>query len=236
MKIIAGNWKMNGSRAELDDMIDAISRVATDDVQIMLFVPNTMLRAGNDTVMIGAQNVSKYTRGPHTGDVSAAMVRATGAVATLVGHSETRDELHDRNADVAERAARAIRNGLRPVICVGETETERKTGIGTDVVTWGVRESVPACATDGDFIIAYEPRWAIGRGMTPAMSDIENMHKIIRDTLIDMGFTNTPILYGASVNAQNVRKIINLENVDGVLVGGASLKKQDFIPIIENAK
>ena len=113
---------------------------------------------------------------------------------------------------------------------------EDDAGIGRDVVAWGVRESVPKQAKNGEFIIAYEPRWAIGRGITPAMSDITNMHKIIRDTLIDMGFNDIPILYGASVTAQNVRKIINLENVDGVLVGGASLKKQDFIPIIESAK
>ncbi|MFQ6759924.1 MAG: triose-phosphate isomerase [Alphaproteobacteria bacterium] len=236
MKIIAGNWKMNGSRAALDDMIDAISRVATGDVRVALCVPYTMLRAGNAAVMIGAQNVSKFDGGAHTGDVSAAMVRETGAVATLVGHSETRDELHDRNADVSIRAARAIENDLLPIICVGETDTERDAGIGTDVVVRGVRESVPGCATDGGFIIAYEPRWAIGRGITPDMSDIENMHKIIRKTLDDMGFANTPILYGASVTAQNVHDIINIKNVDGVLVGGASLKKQDFIPIIENAK
>ncbi len=236
MKIIAGNWKMNGSRTALDDMVDSVSRVAGNDLRIMMFVPYTMLRTGNDMVMIGAQNVSKFDTGAHTGDVSAAMVRDTGAVATLVGHSETRDALHDTNADVALRAMHAIDNDLLPIICVGETDIERKTGIGEKVVVHGVRESVPKNAKNGGFIIAYEPRWAIGRGITPTTQEIADMHRIIRDTLIDMGLGDTPILYGASVTAQNVREIINIKNVSGVLIGGASLKKQDFIPIIENVK
>ncbi|MCQ2580758.1 MAG: triose-phosphate isomerase [Alphaproteobacteria bacterium] len=235
MKIIAGNWKMNGSQSALNDMINAIIPVARD-VRVMLFVPYTMLRTGADNIYIGAQNVSKYESGAHTGEISAAMVRDMGATATLVGHSEVRDSLRDTNADVALRAEQAINNNLTPIICVGETDEELQSGTAIDIIVRAVRESVPHNAKNGDFIIAYEPRWAIGRGITPSAQEILNTHKIIRDTLIDMGFDDTPILYGASVNAQNAREIMRIKNVDGVLVGGASLKKQDFIPIIESAK
>lgn len=235
MKIIAGNWKMNGTAAQLDEMIAAVSKVATR-ARVILCVPYTLLRAGGANIMIAAQNVSKFDAGAHTGDVSAAQVRATGATATLVGHSEARAALGDTNADVAMRAQNAINNDLMPIICVGETDTERDLGTGVDVVRRGVRESVPQNAKNSEFIIAYEPRWAIGRGITPTAQQIMDMHKIIRETLDEMGFDNTPVLYGASVTAQNVRDIINIKNVDGVLVGGASLKKQDFIPIIENAE
>ena len=235
MKIIAGNWKMNGTPEILDEMISAISALNTDS-RVFLFVPYTMLRGGNATVMIGSQNVSKYESGAHTGDVSAAMVSATGAHATLVGHSEVRTELHDTNNDVAQRAEMAIKNDLLPVICVGETAPERDAGLTHKIIESGVRESVPANAQNGGFIIAYEPRWAIGAGITPTMDEIASAHKIIRDTLNNLGFSDTPILYGASVTANNAKEIMSIKNVDGVLVGGASLKKDDFIPIIESAK
>lgn len=235
MKIIAGNWKMNGTALDLDNMMSAISKIHTDS-RVILCVPYTMLRPGNATVMIGAQNISRYDSGAHTGEVSGAMVSATGATVTLVGHSESRTELHDTNADVSERAAQAIKNDLIPIICVGETDAERKSGLCETIVARGVRESVPQNASDGNFIIAYEPRWAIGAGITPTPQEIADMHKIIRDTLNNMGCPDVPILYGASVTAKNVRDITSIENVDGVLVGGASLKSDDFIPIIESVK
>ena len=159
-----------------------------------------------------------------------------GATATLVGHSECRDELHDTNADVATRAELAIENDLMPIICVGETKMERDSGLTDAIVTKGLRESIPSNAQNGGFMVAYEPRWAIGAGITPTVDQIASVHSLIRKTLDEMGFNDTPILYGASVTAKNAAEIMGIKNVDGVLVGGASLKKDDFIPIIKSVK
>ena len=235
MKIIVGNWKMNGTADALTEMVDAVSKLNIES-RVILCVPYTMLRGGSNAVMIGAQNVSKYDSGAHTGEISAKIVRYTGANVTLVGHSECRDELHDDNADVAARAKVAIENDLMPIICIGETAAERDMNMTHAVVEHGLRESIPSNASDGNFIIAYEPRWAIGSGVTPTKDEIRDVHKIIREILDDMGFTDTPILYGASITAKNSGEIMSIENVDGVLVGGASLKIDDFIPIIKSAK
>jgi len=235
MKIIVGNWKMNGSPENLAEMMSAIDALHTEN-RVFLCVPYTMLRAGTKTVMIGAQNVSKYDSGAHTGEISASMVSTSGAQATLVGHSECRTELGDTNADVALRAKMAIENNLLPIICVGETAPERDAGLTHDVVERGVRESVPQNAKNGNFIIAYEPRWAIGAGVTPTSKQIQDVHEIIRKTLQNMGFGDTPILYGASITAKNSAEIMAIKNVDGILVGGASLKLDDFIPIIKSVK
>lgn len=235
MKIIVGNWKMNGSSDKLTETIESVSKLRVD-ARIILCVPYTMLRPGNATVMIGAQNVSKYESGAHTGEVSASMVSASGATVTLVGHSECRDLYGDTNADVATRASNAIKNDLIPIICVGETATERDMGLTHQVIQDGVRQCVPDNAENGGFMIAYEPRWAIGAGITPSNDDIESVHKIIRETLDEMGFDETPIIYGASITGANAGDIMGLRNIDGVLVGGASLKLDDFIPIIKSAK
>lgn len=234
MKIIAGNWKMNGSRAALDEMLGAIAGVKTDN-RVVLCVPFTMLRGGTDNVAIGAQDVSANVRGAYTGEVSGAMIAETGAKYVIVGHSERR-MYHDETNDVVRaKATRALENGLTPIICVGETMEEKRAGKTMDIITDGVRESVPENVTD-DIIIAYEPRWAIGAGITPTAQEIAEAHKVIADTLAYMGLGGTPILYGASVNATNVADIVAIENVGGVLVGGASLKPQEFVSIIENVK
>ena len=235
MKIIVGNWKMNGTPELLTEMISAIDELHIEN-RVILCVPYTMLRAGNASVMIGAQNVSKYENGAHTGDVSAALVSMAGANATLVGHSECRESFGDKNSDVATRAEMAIKNDLLPIICVGETAAERDMGLTHEIIKNGVRESVPSNAKNGEFIVAYEPRWAIGTGVTPTNEQSRQAHKIVRETLDNMGFDECPILYGASVTSNNSAEIMSIENVDGVLVGGASLKKDDFIPIIKSAK
>ena len=235
MKIIAGNWKMNGSSDLLTEMIDEISKLHTEN-RVILCVPYTMLRGGNSVVMIGAQNISKYDSGAYTGEISGQMISATGATVTLVGHSECRELLHDTNSDVSMRAKHAINNDLLPIICIGETAVERDTGLTETIVRHELRESVPENAIDGGFIVAYEPRWAIGSGVRPTTTQIAKVTKVIRETLQEMGFVDTPILYGGSVTAQISQEIMNIENIDGVLVGGASLKKDDFIPIIKSAK
>lgn len=235
MKIIIGNWKMNGDAELLDEMMKNLAEINTEN-RVILCVPATLLRPGTGAVMIGAQNVSKYESGAHTGDISAALVSATGASTTLVGHSECRAVQHDTNADVAKRAELGLKSDLMPIICIGETAEEHNAGETHKIIEQGVRESIPSNATNGSFIIAYEPRWAIGTGMTPTMDEIAENHKIIRKILNEMGFDETPILYGGSVTATNAKEIMSVENVDGVLVGGASLKKDDFIPIITSVK
>ena len=234
MKIIAGNWKMNGTRADLDTMIGAISKVKTEN-RVILCVPFTLLRAGVENVAIGAQDVSGHAKGAYTGEVSGAMLREAGAKYVIVGHSERRMYHDETNDIVRQKVQMALESGLTPIVCVGETMEEKRAGKTFDVIESMVRESLPTDVHD-DIIIAYEPRWAIGAGITPTTQEIADAHKVIADTLSYMGLDGTPILYGASVNPLNVGDIVAIRNVGGVLVGGASLKPQEFVTIIESAK
>ena len=163
------------------------------------------------------------------------MIAEVGTKYVIVGHSERRMYHDETNDIVRAKAQMALEHGIVPIICVGETMEEKRSGKTMDVIISGVRESVPNDAHD-DIIIAYEPRWAIGAGITPTTQEIADAHRAIAETLSYMGLGGTPILYGASVNAGNIHDIVTLKNVDGVLVGGASLKPQDLIPIIEGAK
>ncbi|MDW2958277.1 MAG: triose-phosphate isomerase [Alphaproteobacteria bacterium] len=234
MKIIAGNWKMNGSRDALEKMAQDLASVESDN-KVILCVPFTMLGVGSDRVAIGAQDVSAHTHGAYTGEVSAKMIADTGAKYVIVGHSECRQYHGDTNSVVRQKAEQALANGLTPIICVGETMDEKQAGKTMAVIESGVRESVPA-DVNTDIIIAYEPRWAIGAGLTPTSAEIAAAHTLIAKTLSDMGLTGTPVLYGASVKGNNAAEIMSIPNVDGVLVGGASLKSDDFIPIITSVK
>ena len=234
MKIIAGNWKMNGTRADLDTMIGAISKVKTEN-RVILCVPFTLLRAGVENVAIGAQDISAHAKGAYTGEVSGAMLREAGAKYVIVGHSERRMYHDETNDIVRQKVQMALESGLTPIVCVGETMEEKRAGKTFDVIESMVRESLPTDVHD-DIVIAYEPRWAIGAGITPTTQEIADAHKVIADTLSYMGLDGTPILYGASVNPLNVGDIVAIRNVGGVLVGGASLKPQEFVTIIESAK
>lgn len=234
MKVIAGNWKMNGSRTALREMVDALQSVKTEN-KVVLCVPYTMLCVDGGHVALGAQDVSAQDHGAYTGEVSAAMIADTGAKYVIVGHSERRQYHGETNDTVRQKAAAAIAAGLTPIICVGETMDEKQAGKTMDIIESGVRESVPS-DVDADIIIAYEPRWAIGAGLTPTATEIAEAHKLIADTLASMGLGGTPVLYGASVKAANAADIMSIPHVDGVLVGGASLKPDDFIPIITSVK
>ena len=229
MKIIAGNWKMNGSRENLGQMLDKLGSVSGPN-RIILCVPFTMVRPGTANVAIGAQDVSAFDHGAYTGEVSAPMLSDAGAKYVIVGHSERRAYHGETNKIVHAKAVAAMAAGITPIICVGETMDEKNAGRTMEIIESGVRESVP---TDGgDVIVAYEPRWAIGAGITPTDDDIAAAHTLIAKTLSDMGRGGTPILYGASVKGANAAQIMSIAHVDGVLVGGASLKPDDFIPII----
>lgn len=229
MKIIAGNWKMNGTREMLKNMIDALRGVKTKN-HVILCVPYTLLNTEPGVASIGAQDVSTHDHGAYTGEISASMIAATVAKYVIVGHSECRAYHGDTNDIVRGKAAAAIAAGLTPIICVGETMDEKQAGKTMAIIESGVRESIPSDARD--VIVAYEPRWAIGAGITPTAAEISAAHTLIANTLTDMGLDGTPVLYGASVKGSNAAEIMSIANVDGVLVGGASLKPDDFIPII----
>lgn len=234
MKFIAGNWKMNGTRNALKNMVGALKNVDTENT-VILCVPYTMLCIDSGGVALGAQDVSVHEKGAYTGEVSATMIAETGAKYVIVGHSERRQYHEETNSIVRQKAVMALNAGLTPIICVGETMEEKQAGKTMSIIESGVRESVPNDAGH-NIIVAYEPRWAIGAGLTPTEAEIAEAHKLIADTLIGMGLTKIPVLYGASVKADNAADIMSIPNVDGVLVGGASLKSDDFIPIITSVK
>jgi triosephosphate isomerase len=194
-----------------------------------------MLTPGTTNVSIGAQDISQHPHGAYTGEVSAKMVAATGAKYTIIGHSECRQYHGDTNDTVRTKAELAIDAGLTPIICVGETMDEKQAGKTMEIIESGVRESIPSDVSS-PIIIAYEPRWAIGAGLTPTRDEIATAHTLIANTLAEMGLSGTPVLYGASVKGSNAAEIMSIPNVDGVLVGGASLKSDDFIPIITSVK
>jgi triosephosphate isomerase len=235
-KIIAGNWKMNGTREMLDAMTTALADVKTDNT-IIICPPFTLLPQTSNLkpqTFLGSQDCSAHDAGAYTGEVSAAMIAATGAKYVIVGHSERRQYHNESNEIVRQKAERAIATGLTPIICVGETMAEKEAGTTTKVIETQLRESIPVTCnlSPVTLIIAYEPRWAIGAGLTPTMGEISVAHDFIANVLAGMGLAGTPILYGASVKGSNAAEIMGIANVDGVLVGGASLKLDDFIPII----
>ena len=234
MKVIAGNWKMNGTTTGLKDMISALQNVDTEN-KIILCVPYTMLGLDSGRAFLGAQDVSTHDHGAYTGEVSASMIADTGAKYVIVGHSERRQYHSETNDVVRQKVSAALSFGLTPIICVGETMEEKRAGKTMEIIESGVRESIPN-DIDKDIIVAYEPRWAIGAGLTTTTEEITEAHTLIANTLSSMGLSGTPILYGASVKGSNAAEIMSIPNVDGVLVGGASLKPDDFIPIITSVK
>lgn len=231
-KIIAGNWKMNGNVQQAVQFGDALLEAGLEtEHEIIICPPLTLLPIladifADSDFFIGAQDCSERDKGAYTGDVSADMLVESGADFVIIGHSERR-QLHGENdALVRAKAEAAIKAGLVPIICVGETKEQRDGGHAENIVQSQLTGSLPA---DGDYLIAYEPVWAIGTGVVASNADIEAMHSFIRQR------TDKPLLYGGSVKPDNAREIMRIDNVDGVLVGGASLKAEDFLAIIAAA-
>jgi triosephosphate isomerase (TIM) len=237
--LVAGNWKMNGlgaSAAQLDKIIAGAATLPAT-VDLLVCPPFTLIasfaaRARGTRVAIGGQDCHAQASGAHTGDISAEMLADAHASAVIVGHSERRSSHHETDADVRAKAAAARRAGLLAIICVGETGAERDSGKAGDVVHAQLAGSLP----DGiaDFVIAYEPVWAIGTGLTPSVSDIAGMHGKIRNELaacLGKAGHAVRILYGGSVKAANAKELLTVDNVDGALVGGASLYADEFLAI-----
>lgn len=242
-KLVAGNWKMNGVTGSLPQIAAiADAAAAHPGVDVALCPPATLIGAAVAVaggMPIGGQDCHENDNGAHTGCISAPMLKDAGATLTIVGHSERRADQNETSHDAWAKAAAAHRHGLNVILCVGETEAERNAGRAERVVQAQIEKSVPEDAEGGWFTLAYEPRWAIGTGRTPTLDEIASIHAIARAKLGMMIGAETAagirILYGGSVTGANAGDILSVENVDGALVGGASLTAEKFVPIIEAA-
>lgn len=237
-KLVAGNWKMNGDLAALDQIDEVASAASSASCAVLICPPAVLLhpmaaRAGSD-LMIGGQDCHHNAAGAHTGDVSARQLRDAGATHVILGHSERRADHGETDAQVAAKAAAAHDAGLVAIICLGETEDQRDAGHALEVIASQLAGSLPANATARNTVIAYEPVWAIGTGRVPDAAQIAEVHEKLRADLsrrLSDG-ADVTLLYGGSVKAGNASEIFATPHVDGALVGGASLKASDFVPII----
>ena len=242
-KLIVGNWKMNGVASDLAE-IAAIAGKSLNypAVESALCLPATLISRASDSVQgfpIGGQDCHMQPSGAHTGCVSADMLVDAGASLTIVGHSERRAAQHEQDHDVLAKAEAAHNAGLKVIICVGETLAERDAGNALNVVLGQVAGSLPQNISGDWLSVAYEPVWAIGTGRIPEMADVREMHGAIRSALVDRYGTvgkGVRILYGGSMNGDNAAELLAVENVDGGLIGGASLTCAKFEPILAAAQ
>ncbi len=244
--LIAGNWKMNALRADglalAKGVADGVRRAGWADREVLICPPSTLVMSVAEAVkgsgvMVGGQNCHAKASGAHTGDVSAEMLRDAGASHVIVGHSERRTDAGETDAIVRAKAEAAWRAGLLPIVCIGETLAEREAGRTLAVLESQLKGSVPAEATAARLVVAYEPVWAIGTGKTPTTPEVAAAHAHIRKVL--GGLTSEAgavrLLYGGSVNSRNSAELLAAGDVDGALVGGASLKADDFLAIAQAA-
>lgn len=244
-RLIAGNWKMNGLAAALGEAeaLAADLRSAPAATRVALCPPATLIeRMGRvlagTRVELGGQDCHAQASGAFTGDVSAEMLADAGARLVILGHSERRAGHGETDAVVAAKVEAALRAGLEPIVCVGESLAEREAGRAIEVVSTQVAGALPASLAGRTFAVAYEPVWAIGSGLTPTLEQIEAVHRAIRAALTERlgeGGARAPILYGGSVKPSNATEILAVPEVGGALVGGASLKAADFLGIIRAA-
>lgn len=246
-KLAAGNWKMNGTNASLSMLQSLIATHRSPSVDILICPPATLIvqaagLSADSPLQIGGQDCHSATSGAHTGDISAMMLADAGATSVILGHSERRENHNESNALVAQKATIAHAANLIAIICLGESLAQREAAQTLDVIADQLGQSLPDTATGANTVIAYEPIWAIGTGLTPSTAQIQEVHGFIRALLRDRFGPDAAqafrLLYGGSVKASNAAEIFAIPNVDGALVGGASLVAEDFSPIItalENA-
>lgn len=236
-KLAAGNWKMNGLGASLSEL-GGIAAAATTQTDVLICPPATLITravAEAGSVAIGGQDCHANNSGAHTGDVSAEMLKDAGASHVILGHSERRADHAESDADVAAKTEAAWGTDLVAVVCLGESLEEREGGTTLDVIKTQLASSLPDGATAANTVIAYEPIWAIGTGKIPSLNQIAEVHDFIRaelETRFGAEGTGMRVLYGGSVKPSNAAEIFATSNVDGALVGGASLKASDFTAII----
>lgn len=241
--LLAGNWKMNGlkaSLAEIAALIDGLADERALGADLMICPPATLISAFAETALgtplvIGGQDCHAAPSGAHTGDISAEMLADAGAGAVIVGHSERRADHGESDAMVRAKAAAVHRAGLVAIVCLGESEVQRKAGETLDVVLGQLRGSLPEGASADNTVIAYEPVWAIGTGLTPTTADVGAVHGALRAALAATGVAGAErlrLLYGGSVKPSNAAELMAVDHVNGALVGGASLKAADFLAIL----
>ncbi|WP_455271845.1 triose-phosphate isomerase [Rhizobium herbae] len=240
--LVAGNWKMNGLRASLDQikaMAEGVKGSLSEKVETLICPPATLLYVAtalcdDSPLLIGAQDCHEKVSGAHTGDISAEMIADCFGTHVIVGHSERRTDHEETDALVRAKAEAAYAADLTAIICIGETGDERKAGQTLDVLKRQLAGSIPDGATAENTVIAYEPVWAIGTGLTPTAGDVEEAHAFQRSELVARfgpAGAKMRILYGGSVKPGNAKELMGVANVDGALIGGASLKADDFLAI-----
>jgi len=245
--LVAGNWKMNGikrSAAELNHLMEGFDAEFAENVDAMVCPPATLLMAfaqmtSESPISIGGQDCHANASGAHTGDIAAEMIADAGCTAVIVGHSERRADHGETDTQVLAKANAVDRAGLTAIICVGETEKERLDDQTLYIVGRQLEGSLPDSMPESGLIVAYEPVWAIGTGMTPTVDDVAEVHEYIRKKLVDRyseAGNGIRILYGGSVKPGNAGELMAVKNVNGALVGGASLKADDFLGIMDAYK
>ena len=243
--LVAGNWKMNGLKASTSELVALLRALADKPAagcEVLICPPFTLLMAfdsllSDTPVGLGAQDCHHRPSGPHTGDISAEMLTDAGCSYVIVGHSERRTDHGEDDDTVWAKAAAGHRAGLTAIVCVGESDVERNAGHTLKVVGGQIARSIPDGATAANTVVAYEPVWAIGSGRTPSPENVADVHAMIRERLVERFGQQEGgamrILYGGSVKADNARELMAVDNVDGALVGGASLRAADFDGIID---
>ena len=240
--LVAGNWKMNGSSESIKTLLDGIKagmgEVSNADVAVCapaIYLPQVQGELNGSDVGWGSQDVSVHESGAYTGEIATSMLNDFGCKYAIVGHSERRADHGESDAEVRAKAEAAWRAGLTAIVCVGESEEERRGGIAEEVVGRQLAGSLPEGATGANLVVAYEPIWAIGTGLTPTVEDVAVMHAFMRSELVrrfgDEGRAMR-LLYGGSVKPSNAGELLGVPDVDGALVGGASLKAVDFLGIL----
>jgi triosephosphate isomerase (TIM) len=242
-QLIAGNWKMNGLKASLAEIAAIRVGIAGAGADVAICPPATLIAASaaaaiGSTLIIGGQDCHPKGSGAHTGDISAEMIADAGGKLVIVGHSERRTDHGEGDALVRQKAEAAWRAGLLAILCIGETEAERRSGATLSVLDRQLAGSVPDGATAANLVVAYEPVWAIGTGLTASNDDIREAHAHIHARLVERfgpDAAKVRVQYGGSVKPSNAKEILALPGVDGALVGGASLKASDFLAIVAAA-
>ena len=229
------NWKLNGNLQFIDQFISNIS-LPNANSKCVVICPTAIhldyLSKNKNGFYVGAQNVSEHEEGAYTGEISVRSLIETNVDFCIVGHSERRQIFKEKNQDINLKSERLVANNVIPIICIGETLEQKEKGITNTVLEEQLMNSIPSSSTFENTIIAYEPVWAIGTGLTPTSDEIDETHRFIRSH--NDKFNKYKILYGGSVKASNAKEITDLANVDGALIGGASLKSEEFTKIIQD--
>jgi triosephosphate isomerase len=239
-KLAAGNWKMNGLHGNLQEIKNMSEAINADTCDVLICPPATLIHSASNIssdIAIGGQDCHSYSSGAHTGEISAEMLADSGATYVILGHSERRQDFGETDALVHDKTKTAWAAGLTAIVCIGESLTQREASNTIDIIDGQLAASVPDNATGENLVIAYEPIWAIGSGITPTLDQIGEVHDYIRTRLEQRFGTgvgrSVRILYGGSMNPKNAADIGQVSNVNGGLIGGASLKSTDFTLIIK---